>query len=476
MKKLVFVFALCLFTTFGQNVAMAQPNKNPLPAGAYVEMVGRTDHDWAKSITKAADGKIYIAGMSHNGVDRDGFLCRINDTCVPGSLTIFNDVNGDQQAEGVAAAVYGPLGMMVVGQANAGTTVNAACASGGRIDGWAERRETNALNVPGPCDQFAGPRKDVALAAAIDPDKDRAYVAGTYWNAGQQDAYVRRLDDNLNLTAEFIFDASPNLLDEALSVTLGEDSLVFVTGRADSDLVTWCASQTYDAGASPSECFGSEDGTSESDMFVAALKSTVANGLELRWLYQFDNPGHSVGNDVIYFNDPVQGKKLVVAGSVTEDWGGPCALVPDHFVNGLAIMIALDTNGNYMFSDDNDNYGICGVSESFHAVTYNNGFFYFVGFDGGPGVNACLPSAMCPPTGNEDGIVVKVSLGFIGGIGTMDYVDDIVVEGALIDGADRLLDVQHDGTNLNVVGQTTSDVLGATVSGGSDGIYVRFPY
>lgn len=477
MKNLVFVLVLCLFTSFTQFTATAQLNKNPLPAGAYVEMVGRTDNDWSKSITVARDGEMYISGMSHNGIDKDGFVCRINDTCVPGGLTIFSDVNGNQQAEALAAAIYGPVGLMVVGKANSGTTVNGACASNGATDGWVERRETNALNVPGPCDQYKGTGNDEALDAVIDPDKKRAYVAGTYANGGRQDAYVRRLDDNLVMTAEFVFDATPNLLDEAFSVVVGEDSLVYVSGRTDSDLVSWCASQTYDAGAMPAACFGSEDGTNETDLFVAALKSTAANGMELRWLYQFNHPGHSAGRDVIYFNDAVHGKKLVVVGGVSEDFGNPCAVVNDHFVDGMAMLIDLDASGVFSAVEDNDSYGICGVSESIQAVTFQNGFFYYVGADGGPGVNACLPSAHCPPTGNEDGIIIKASLGLFGGaISTMDYVDDVVVEGVLTDGADRLYDVLHDGTNVNVVGQTASDVLGATVSGASDAVFVRFPY
>lgn len=476
MKKLVFVFTLSLLIPLGQNFAQAQLNKNPLPAGTHVDMVGRTDNDWSKSIAMAADGKLYMAGMSHNGIDKDGFVCRVNDTCVPGSFTIFNDVNGDQQAEAVAAAVYGPLGLMVVGKAFRGTTVNGACTSNGRTDGWAERRETNALNVPGDCDQYKGPSNDEALAAAIDPDKDWAYVVGTYGNGGAQDAYVRRLDDNLVMTAEFVFDASPNLLDEAFSVVVGEDSLVFVTGRTDSDLVTWCAGQTYDAGIA-SECFGGEDGTSETDMFVAALKSTVANGLELRWLYQFNNPGHSVGSDITYLNDPVHGKQLLVVGSVNEGYAG-CAVVNDHFVDAHMMLISLDANGIYTPTWDSDFYGTCGVSESFQAATYHDGHFYVVGSDGGPGVNACLPaSAHCPPTGNEDGIVLKVSHTILGGaISSLDYVDDVVVEGTLIDGTDRLYDILHDGTNVNIVGQTASDVLGAAISGGSDAIFLRFPY
>ncbi len=474
MKKYILVLALCLLTSFGQDAAMAQFNKNPLPAGAYVEMIGRTNNDWSKGIAMAADGKMYISGMSHNGVDKDGFICRINDTCVPGSLTIFSGASGDQQAEAIAAAVYGPLGVMVVGKAYAGTTVNGACASNGATDGWSERRETNALNVAGPCDQYKGTGNDEALAVTIDPDQDWAYVAGTYANGGQQDAYVRRLDDNLNMTAEFVFDASPNLLDEAFSIVVGEDSLVYVTGRTDSDLVSWCASQTYDGGT-PSDCFGSEDGTRETDLFIAGLKSTVANGLELRWLFQYNFQGHTAGSGIEYVNDPVHGKKLVVVGGANEEL--PCVRVSDHFIDGLAMLVDLDADGIFSGGVDNDRYGICNISESFQAVTYQNGFFYVVGSDGGPGVNGCLPSAHCPPTGNEDGIVLKLTLGLFGGaISTLDYVDDVVVEGVLSDGADRLYDVLHDGANVNVVGQTESDVLSATVSGASDAVFVRFPY
>ncbi len=434
-------------------------------------------------------GQLLLAGSeSSRG---DGFICDVlAGDCVPASWTEFGDPTKRDWIEALASSGS----VLVVGvKVEKGGAPGSICTSSGGTDGFTQLWDISDLGDEVKCAQYATSGPDEIMATAL--LGDHAFVAGTYWGGGDQDAHLRRYDithpdTDLGPSSQAItIGSGSGSLEEIFWIALGpelagDSRMLYFGGRTAGDMVNQCTGQggLYCTGG-PATNPGAADG------WVAGAESS-AGGLSLRWLYQFAYDGKDNIQNGIYVEHEGQ-QFLVLNGSVHEEHNpgshsAPCApfsVSGDEYSDALLVFMELDSNGDYTGSETirTAMWGeeACEVGESFQGVAFDaaSAEVHVSGTSGG-GVDHG------GQTGDEDGIYMRYALDLsAANLGTFTRVDAIRIRGdvdAGTDGTDRIYDLYLDGSGaVHLIGDTESTFSQApwglpAPNGPVDALYVTF--
>jgi uncharacterized delta-60 repeat protein len=203
-------------------------------AGGKVTTVLGSDVSAGQSVVGQNDGKILVAGSSHNGANYDFALVRYTtagalDTSFNGTGKVTTPISNDHDL-GSAVAVQGDGKILVAGSSFIGGYINFALArytNGGALD--------TALNGSGKVTtHFSG--SDRAHSTAVQSD-GKILVAGFSYNGIRYNfALVRytstgALDTSFNGTGKVTTPVGPNH-DEAYSVAVQGDGKILVAGTS----------------------------------------------------------------------------------------------------------------------------------------------------------------------------------------------------------------------------------------------------
>ena len=192
-------------------------------------------HDSGRSVTVQADGKILVAGFSHNGSDFDFALVRYNDD---GSL----DTGFD--SDGIATTNFGPsgdFGLSVTVQADGKILVAGNNFTGSDTDFALVRYNTDgsldlSFDSDGTLTTSIGASHDIGRSVTVQSD-GKILVAGTSDNGSNDDFALMRYNTDGSLDLSFDSDGIATTDfgasdDTGQSVTVQADGKILVAGAS----------------------------------------------------------------------------------------------------------------------------------------------------------------------------------------------------------------------------------------------------
>jgi uncharacterized delta-60 repeat protein len=192
-----------------------------------------TGDDVATSITLQSDGKILVGGRSHNGTNDDFALVRYNadgalDTSFNGDGKLTTDIGTDNDnGESVIVQTDGKI--LMVGDAKIGADTEIVLVrydANGTLDA--------SFDGDGIVTTAIGPGDEKAMAVALQSD-GKIVVTGESWNATDADIVIVRYNDDGSLDTSFDGDGivttgiGPDE-DIGLGVTVQPDGRILVSG------------------------------------------------------------------------------------------------------------------------------------------------------------------------------------------------------------------------------------------------------
>jgi len=407
--------------------------------------------------------------------ESSGFVCDVHpsiDTCDPSRWTSIHAVGAKAEVWGVAA--LGSSDFAFAGKTNRAVT-NCIDYNGGE-DGFVGAKTA----VPGTCSHFLENHNDEGLDIAVGPDY--TYVVGTIGLSNHQDALVVRYDGaNFGATrTQRKFSLGGPGLEEAFEVAIGDDEMIYVTGRTSNDLVDWCNRLR-------AQCWGADINRSGTDLFVAGIHSDAA-GMRLSWLYQQESQ-YSTGQGLAYYrkNDV---KYLVVVGVIDEGINNSgdanCKSRFDRsdeftWTNGLVLKFELDEFGVHLDPINKlqiQTYGSCtgdavadDNGESFKSVAVGDAYIFVAGTMRGPAA-VCWGTRFfphCESNDLEDALLLALHESDLSIFGSYEFVGDAGGD----DHLDIFIDVAVEGGYVYMVGATKSIHNNMALAGGMDAFVVR---
>lgn len=445
-------------------------------SGERRHVFGTVNDDMARSVF--VSGTNVVVGGQQNLRDvidhkeSSGFVCDMNHgTCDSSNWKSMDAPAAKTEIWGVVA--LGSGNFAVAGKTN-GAVTSCIDYRGGE-DGFVGANTADAST----CSHFAGNHNDEGLGMAIGPDY--TYVVGTIGKSDHQDALVVRYDGTdfgVNRTRKGFSFGGPGL-EEIFDVAVGDNEMIYVTGRTSNNLVVWCKSIV---GA---QCWGADINRGDTDLFVAGIHSD-AGGMTLSWLYQ-QEAKYSTGQGLAYYTKNAV-SNLVVVGEIDEgidQSADPnCLSARDRsdgfkWTNGLVLKFGLDEVGVHSDSltFDMRTYGSCtddavtvANGETFKSVAIGDTYIFVAGAMRAAG--AVCPGTPffphCESNNLEDAVLLALDESDLSIFESYEFVG---VDGN--DSLDIFFDVAVEGGVVYMVGATKSIHPNNTLAGGMDAFVVK---